>query len=159
IAHPIRFAADVQALRAVDVQADLGFVLEAIRLTRTHLGDRAGVIGICGAPFTLAAYLIEGGPSRDQVVARAFMRREPEAGHGLFRRISDAAVDYVAAQAAADADAIQVFDSWAGSLSAADYRTFVAPHTRRVLAAAPNTPIVHFATGSAHLLLELATAG
>jgi uroporphyrinogen decarboxylase len=159
IAHPVRSLADVRALRAVDVQADLGFVLEAIRLTGRHLGDAAGVIGICGAPFTLAAYLIEGGPSRDQVVARTFMRREPSAWHELLSRITDAAVDYVAAQADAGADAVQVFDSWAGSLSVADYRDFVAPYSRRVLAAAPATPSVHFATGSAHLLGELAAAG
>ncbi len=159
IAHPTRSLADVRALRAVDVDADLGFVLEAIRLTRRRVGDAAGVIGICGAPFTLAAYLIEGGPSRDQVVARAFMRREPGAWHELLGRITDAAVGYIAAQSAAGADAIQVFDSWAGSLTAADYRAFVAPHTRRVLAAAPATPIVHFATGSAHLLGALSAAG
>ena len=143
----------MERLRAVDVAADLGFVLEAIRLTRARLGDRAAVIGICGAPFTLAAYLIEGGPSRDQLVARAFMRREPRAWHALMEKLTDVAVDYVAAQAAAGAQVIQVFDSWAGSLSVADYRAFVAPHSRRVLAAAPaGTPVVHFATGSAHLL-------
>jgi uroporphyrinogen decarboxylase len=159
IASPVRSAQDVARLRSVDVEADLGFVLEAIRRTRAALGDSAGVIGICGAPFTLAAYLVEGGPSRDQLVARAFMRREPEAWNALLSRIAGAASEYVAAQARAGADAIQVFDSWAGSLSAADYRASVAPYSRRVLAAAPGTPIIHFATGSAHLLLDLAAAG
>lgn len=160
IASPVRSAADVGRLRAVDVNADLGFVLEAIRLTRARLAGRAAVIGIAGAPFTLAAYLIEGGPSRDQVVARAFMHREPQAWRALMEKLTVVAVEYVAAQAAARADVIQVFDSWAGSLSAADYATFVAPYSRRVLDAAPaGTPAVHFATGSAHLLGELAAAG
>lgn len=160
IAAPIRSATDVARLGAVDVPSDLGFVLEAIRLSRARLAGRAGVIGICGAPFTLAAYLIEGGPSRDQLVARAFMHHEPLAWHALMEKLTDVAVAYVAAQAVAGADVIQVFDSWAGSLSAADYRAFVAPYSRRVLAAAPAiTPLVHFATGSAHLLGELAAAG
>ena len=160
IAAPVRAAADVERLRPVDVASDLGFVLEAIRLVRTRLAGSAAVIGICGAPFTLAAYLIEGGPSRDQVVARAFMRREPQAWHALMEKLTVVSVAYVAAHAAAGADVIQVFDSWAGSLSAADYTEFVAPYSRRVLAAGPaGTPMVHFATGSGHLLAELAAAG
>ena len=162
IASPVRSAADVERLRTVDVASDLGFVLEAIRLVRARLAGRAAVIGICGAPFTLAAYLIEGGPSRDQAVARAFMRREPAAWHALMEKLTIVAVAYVAAQVAAGAEVIQVFDSWAGSLSAADYTTFVAPYSHRVLAAAPaaaGTPMVHFATGSGHLLRELAAAG
>src|SRR5262249_5082085 len=104
IAQPIRTAADVARLRDVDVATDLGFVLEAIRLTRSHLGDVAGVIGICGAPYTLACYLIEGGPSRDQLLARAFMRRDPVAWNDLLDRIATASVAYVAAQVAAGAD-------------------------------------------------------
>lgn len=160
IAAPVRTAADVDRLRSVDVAADLGFLMEAIRLARARLGTRAAVIGICGAPFTLAAYLIEGGPSRDQLVARSFMHREPTAWHRLMEKLTDVAVDYIAAQAAAGAQIIQVFDSWAGSLSVADYRTFVWPHSHRVLAATPvGTPLVHFATGSAHILGELASAG
>jgi uroporphyrinogen decarboxylase len=160
IAEPIRSADGVERLRAVDVASDLGFVLEAIRLARARLSGRAAVIGICGAPFTLAAYVIEGGPSRDQVTARAFMQREPAAWHALMTRLTDVAVDYIRAQADAGAEVIQVFDSWAGSLSRADYETYAAPYSRRVLSAAPaGTPTVHFATGSAHLLPSLAAAG
>jgi uroporphyrinogen decarboxylase len=160
IAEPIRSARDVDRLRSVDVASDLGFVLEAIRLSRAGLAGKAGVIGICAAPFTLAAYLIEGGPSRDQVAARAFMHREPAVWHALLTRLTDVTVDYVRAQAEAGAEVIQVFDSWAGSLSGADYEVFAAPYSRRVLAAAPaGTPTVHFATGSAHLLPSLAAAG
>jgi uroporphyrinogen decarboxylase len=160
IARPIRSAADVDGLRSVDVESDLGFVLEAIRRVRARLTGRAAVIGICGAPFTLAAYLIEGGPSRDQAVARAFMHREPGAWHLLMSRLADVGAAYVRAQADAGADVVQVFDSWAGSLSAADYEAFAAPYSRRVIAAAPEgTPVIHFATGSSHLLPALAAAG
>jgi uroporphyrinogen decarboxylase len=160
IAEPIRTREDVARLRDVDVAADLGFVLEAISLSRRELGDRAAVIGLCGGPFTLAAYLIEGGPSRDQLLARAFMLRDPETWHALMMRIAGVSVDYVLAQVAAGAQVIQVFDSWAGSLSARDYDTFVAPHAARVLAAAAaSVPVIHFAAGSAAMLESLAAAG
>jgi uroporphyrinogen decarboxylase len=160
IAEPIRSRDDVERLRAVDVRADLGFILEAISLSRHELGGRAAVIGICGGPFTLAAYLIEGGPSRDQLIARAFMHRDPDGWHALMTRITDVSVDYLAAQVEAGAQLVQVFDSWAGSLSAADYDTFVAPHARRVLAAvAPEVPVINFAAGSAAILESLAAAG
>ena len=160
IAEPIRSREDVARLQDVDVGADLGFVLEAISLSRRELGDKAAVIGICGGPFTLAAYLIEGGPSRDQLLARAFMHRDPETWHALMTRIADVSVDYVSAQVAAGAQVIQVFDSWAGSLSALDYDAFVAPHAARVLAAvAGSVPVIHFAAGSAAILESLAAAG
>ncbi len=160
IAEPIRNHEDVARLREVDVAADLGFVLQAISLSRRELGDRAAVIGICGGPFTLAAYLIEGGPSRDQLLARAFMHRDPETWHALMTRIADVSADYVAAQVAAGAQVIQVFDSWAGSLSARDYQAFVALHAARVLAAvAESVPVIHFAAGSSAILESLAAAG
>jgi uroporphyrinogen decarboxylase len=160
IAEPIQTREDVERLRAVDVAADLGFVLEAIVLSRQELGDRAAVIGICGGPFTLAAYLIEGGPSRDQLQARAFMHRDPETWHALMARIADVTVDYLRAQVAAGAQLVQVFDSWAGSLSARDYEAFVSPYAARVLAAvADSVPVIHFAAGSSAILESLAAAG
>jgi len=160
IAEPIRSREDLVRLRDVDVAADLGFVLEAISVSRRELGDRAAVIGICGGPFTLAAYLIEGGPSRDQLMARAFMHRDPETWHALMARIADVSVDYVAAQVAAGAQLVQVFDSWAGSLSARDYDVFVAPHAARVLGAvAESVPVIHFAAGSSAILESLVAAG
>ena len=158
IGHPVRTLADVAALRTVDVQADLGFVLEAIRLVRARLGDRAGVIGLAGGPFTIAAYLVEGGPSRDHLVAKRLMLSEPALWAAVLDRITDVTVDYVAAQAGAGAAVIQVFDSWAGALGPADYDRFVAPWTGRILAAirAAGVPAIHFAASGAALLERLA---
>jgi uroporphyrinogen decarboxylase len=158
IARPTRSADDVARLREVDIESDLGFVLDAIRLTRAELAGRAAVIGIAGGPFTLAAYLIEGGPSRDQLRARAFMYAETAAWHALLGRLADATRAYVRAQGAAGADVVQLFDSWAGSLTAAEYEAFVAPHARRILADAP-VPTIHYAARSIAILDALAAAG
>ncbi len=159
IADPIRTARDVTRLRAVDPRADLGFVLEAIALTRQALGGRAAVIGLAGGPFTLAAYLIEGGPSRDQLRARALMHAAPEAWDALLRHIADVTIGYLAAQVEAGAQVVQVFDTWAGSLSAADYVRFVRPHATRILAAIADVPVVHFAAGTSGMLEAFAGAG
>jgi uroporphyrinogen decarboxylase len=159
IADPVRTAADVARLRAVDSRSDLGFVLEAIALTRQALGHRAAVIGLAGGPFTLAAYLIEGGPSRDQLRARAFMHAAPDAWEALLRHIADVTIGYLQAQVQAGAQVIQVFDSWAGSLSAADYVRSVRPHAARILAAVRDVPVIHFASGTAGMLEAFAGAG
>jgi len=158
IAEPVRGPADVERLRTVDPAADLGFVLEAIRRVRTVLGERAAVIGLAGGPFTLAAYLIEGSPSRDQVHARAVMHGSPELWHALLGRIATATAVYVQAQAAAGADVVQVFDTWAASLTADEYAAFVAPHARRVVAAAP-VPTIHHVARSTTLLDAIASDG
>jgi uroporphyrinogen decarboxylase len=158
IDHPIRSAADVAALRPFD-PGDVSFTLDAIRLVRRDLDGRAGVIGFSGAPFTLACYLIEGRPSRDFAVAKAFMYREPEAWHDLMKRLSTMVAVYLRAQIDAGADVVQVFDSWVGGLGPADYRTFVQPHVRRIFAAVQGVPTIHFGTGTASLLELLADAG
>jgi uroporphyrinogen decarboxylase len=158
ISRPIRSAADVERLRAVDVATDLGFVLEAVGLARAGLADRAALIGIAGGPFTIAAYLIEGGPSRDQLAARRLAHAAPGVWAALLDRITDVTVDYVAAQVAAGAQVVQVFDSWAGSLSPDDYDRLVAPWSRRILDAvrAAGAPVIHFAAIGANLLERLA---
>jgi uroporphyrinogen decarboxylase len=158
IDHPIRSAADVAALRPFD-PGDVSFTLDAIRLVRRDLDGRAGVIGFSGAPFTLACYLIEGRPSRDFAVAKAFMYREPEAWHDLMKRLSTMVAVYLRAQIDAGADVVQLFDSWVGGLGPADYRTFVQPHVRRIFAAVQGVPTIHFGTGTASLLELLADAG
>jgi uroporphyrinogen decarboxylase len=159
IGHPVRTAVDVEALRPVDVEADLGFVLEAIRLVDARLGERAGVIGLAGGPFTIAAYLIEGGPSRDHVATKRLMLSEPALWTALLDRITAVTVDYVAAQGRAGAAVIQVFDSWAGSLGPADYDRYVAPWSRRILASIHDAgvPAIHFAASGSALLERLAT--
>ena len=154
IQRPLRTLADVEALRPVDPETDLGFVLAAIGLVRTGLAGRAAVIGIAGGPFPLAAYLIEGAPSRDQLAARALMHRDPATWQALLDRLADATAAYVAAQGRAGADVVQLFDTWAASLTAAEYAANVAPWTRRILAAA-SSPTIHHVARSEPLLDEL----
>ena len=159
IAAPIRSAADIGRLRPLDAEADLSFVMDAIRLVRRGLDGRAAVIGIVGAPFTLACYLIEGGPSRDHVVAKAFMYREPEAWSALMRLLTSSLAAYAVAQIRAGAQIVQLFDSWAGALGPRDYFNRVSLHTAQVLAAAEAVPTIHFVAGSAGILEIVADAG
>jgi uroporphyrinogen decarboxylase len=158
IEHPIRSLADVERLRAVDPEADLGFILEAIRRTREALGSTAAVIGLAGGPFTMAAYLVEGGPSRDHRVAKTMLFAAPAVWEALLDRITDATIGYVGAQVAAGAQAIQVFDSWAGSLAPRDYDRAVRPWTARILRAIreAGVPSIHYAAVGAALLDRLA---
>ena len=158
IERPMRSAADVAALRPFD-PAELSFTLDAIRLVRRELDGKAGVIGFSGAPFTLACYLIEGRPSRDYAIAKAFMYREPDAWHDLMGRLSTMIVDYLRAQVAAGAEVVQVFDSWVGGLGPADYAAFVQPHVRRIFDGLDGVPSIHFGTGTAALLELMAEAG
>jgi uroporphyrinogen decarboxylase len=158
IARPIRSAADVATLRPFD-PAGVSFTLDAIRLVRRELDGKAGVIGFSGAPFTLACYLIEGRPSRDFAIAKAFMYREPAAWHDLMERLAAMVIVYLRAQVRAGADVVQLFDSWVGGLGPSDYRNFAQPHVRRIFAALTDVPTIHFGTGTAALLELLAEAG
>jgi uroporphyrinogen decarboxylase len=156
VERPIRGRDDVAALRTTDPDER---VLEAIRVVRRELAPAKAVIGFCGAPFTVAGYLVEGRPSRDFARTKAFMYSEPEAWHALLDLLSEQFATYVAAQAAAGADVIQLFDSWVGALSPADYDEFVAPYSARILEAV-DVPTIHFGTGATEELLRaLARAG
>ena len=161
IARPIRSAADVTGLPDIDPVEGLGYVLEAVRAIRTALAGRVPLIGFAGAPFTLASYAIEGGGTRDFVTTKAFMYREPEAWHALLDRLATLVGRYLAAQAAAGAQAVQLFDSWVGCLAPEDYRRYVLPHSRTALrlAAESGVPTIHFGTGTATLLEAMAEAG
>ena len=159
IHNPIRSAADVARLRVIEPAEDVGFVMEAIRLVRRELDGRQAVIGFSGSPFTLACYLIEGRPSRDYATARALMYREPETWHELMRRLTEVVIRYLAAQVAAGAQLVQLFDSWVGALSPADYVTYVQPHVARIFGAIRDVPTIHFGTQTASLLEEMARAG
>ncbi|HZC74706.1 MAG TPA: uroporphyrinogen decarboxylase family protein, partial [Gaiellaceae bacterium] len=126
---------------------------------RRELDPENAVIGFCGGPFTVAGYLVEGRPSRDFVRTKSLMYREPATWHALMERLTEQIAPYGAATAAAGADAIQLFDSWVGALSVADYTEFVAPYSARVLEAA-GVPTIHFGTGTTtQLLAEMARAG
>lgn len=154
IAHPIRDASGVTALREIEPTGDVPYVLETIRLVKRELGPSRGVIGFAGAPFTLASYLIEGRPSRDFARTKAMMYSEPALWHSLMDRLTDIMTTYLRAQVAAGVDAIQLFDSWVGCLSAHDYAEFARPYSRRIFAALSETriPMIHFGTNTAALL-------
>lgn len=161
IGHPVRSATDVAALRPLEPEADLPFVLETVRLVRRELDGRVPLIGFAGAPFTLASYLIEGGASRDHVTTRRFMWWAPDAWHMLMDRLAEAVTAYLRAQVRAGAQALQLFDSWVGCLSPGDYREYVFPYSRRVLSALAEegVPVIHFGTGTAGLLEWMRDAG
>ncbi len=158
--NPVRTLEDVNKLRPVDPEADLGYVLDAIRILRSELKD-VPLIGFCGAPFTVASYLIEGGSSRELLKTKALMYAEPQTWHALMEKLSTVLNDYLVAQIRAGAQAVQVFDSWAGVLSPQDYKTFVLPYSQKVLQAAKNenVPVIHFGTNTATLLPLMKRAG
>lgn len=178
-AEPVRTRADVERCRAEfsaeRLQDALDPIREAVAITTSELGDTP-LIGFAGAPFTLAAYLVEGGPSRDHLRARSLMHSDPDTWRALLDWTADLSGAFLQAQIEAGASAVQLFDSWAGSLSADDYRAHVAPASRRTLDAVRHyryrdtelegytaldreVPIIHFAVGSGHLLEELAAVG
>ncbi|MFZ5890989.1 MAG: uroporphyrinogen decarboxylase [Myxococcota bacterium] len=154
--HPLRTRADIEALRPLDPEEGLGYVLQAIRLIRRELDGKTPLIGFAGAPFTLASYLIEGGKSSHYALTKRLMYREPEVWHLLMQKLSEMLRVYLRAQVAAGAQAVQLFDSWVGSLSPSDYRAFIQPHVRSILKDVETTgvPVIHFGTDTA-MLLEL----
>jgi uroporphyrinogen decarboxylase len=158
VERPVATAGDVEQLRVPDPEKAFAPVLEAVRLVRRELEPERAVIGFCGGPFTVAGYLVEGKPSRDFVKTKQLMFREPAVWHALMDKLAKTFAGYVAAKAAAGADAIQLFDSWVGVLSVADYEEFVAPYSARVIAAV-DVPTIHFGTGHTHLLGSMAAVG
>ncbi len=161
IEHPLQGDDDVARLRRFDPRVELGYVLDAIRLTRQELAGRVPLIGFAGAPFTLASYAIEGGPSRDFSRTKALMYGSPETWHRLCDLFATIVCDFVVAQVEAGAEAIQIFDSWVGALSGPDYREFALPHSARIFDALKPTgvPTIHFGTGTSAILADLAAAG
>ncbi len=158
IDRPIRSAQDAERLGVPEPEQSVPFVLEAVRLVREALAAEKAVIGFCGGPFTVAGYLVEGRPSRDFGAVKALMYREPETWHALMGKLTATFARYLGGQIAAGADVIQVFDSWVGVLSRADYEEFVAPYSRRLLHGV-DVPTIHFGTGTAHLLDLMEGAG
>ncbi|HEX2766339.1 MAG TPA: uroporphyrinogen decarboxylase [Candidatus Limnocylindria bacterium] len=156
---PIRSRADVDRLRPIEPETEVGFVMDAIRLVRRELDGRTAVIGFSGSPFTLACYLVEGRPSRDYANAKAFMFSEPEAWHALMDKLATVVIRYLNAQVAAGVHVVQLFDSWVGALSPADYVAYVQPHVRRIFSEVRGAPTIHFGTGAAALLEAMADAG
>jgi uroporphyrinogen decarboxylase len=158
--NPVRTLEDVKNLRRVDPESDLAYVMEAIRILRGALSG-VPLIGFCGAPFTVASYLIEGGSSREFLKTKTMMYSTPKVWHALMDKLSEVLSDYLVAQIRAGAQAVQVFDSWVGALSPVDYETFVLPYSQKVLKAAEamKVPVIHFGTNTTTLLLSMKRAG
>jgi uroporphyrinogen decarboxylase len=161
IGNPIRHAADVVRLRLFEPREALGHVLATIKLLRRELAERVPLIGFGGAPFTMASYAIEGGPSSTYQKTKTFMYSQPEAWHDLCDRFATVMADYLCAQIDAGVQAVQVFDSWAGQLSRGDYQEFALPHTKRIFdaLAGKGVPLIHFGVGTGAILPDLAAAG
>jgi len=160
IHNPVRNAADVGRLREVEDPGSLSFVYDAIALTRRELKPDVPLIGFCGAPFTLASYMIEGGGSKNYVHTKKLMYDDRGAWHATMSLIARALGKYLNAQIEAGAQAVQLFDSWVGCLSPDDYREFVLPHSRAVIQGVKTgVPVLHFGTGTGALLELMREAG
>ena len=160
IEKPVRSSKDIRDLRT-DRAAELGYVSEAVSLVAKHFAGRVPVIGFCGAPFTLASYMIEGGGSRNYVHAKKMMYNHPADWDTLMSKLVAVTCEYSAEQVRAGADAIQIFDSWVGCLSVEDYRRYVLPHVTGMVKTLKKTgaPIIYFGTDSATLLPAMKETG
>jgi uroporphyrinogen decarboxylase len=161
IDKPIRSIEDVQRLKLFEPREELSHVLSTIQLVRRELDERVPLIGFAGAPFTMASYAIEGGPSNNYSKTKAFINEQPAAWHQLCELFADIISDYLLAQVDAGAQAIQLFDSWVGTLSTSDYREFALPHSQKILSAVQSldVPVIHFGTGTSALLEVMTEAG
>ncbi len=160
IRRPVRSERDIAGLRPIDVDSAVPFVFETARRVTRALAGKVPLIGFAGAPFTVASYVVEGGPSRDYLHAKRLMYEAPEAWHRLMEILADATARYLNGQIAAGAQAVQIFDSWVGVLGSEDYRAFVQPHTQALIRAlTPGVPVIHFGTGTAALLPLMRAAG
>lgn len=167
--NPLQTPKDMSRLRKVDVEKDLGYVMDAIRLTRQKLNGRVPVIGFCGAPWTLMAYMIEGGGSKSWEKAKRWLFDYPDESRALLDRIATVCAEFLVAQIKAGAQLVQVFDSWAGELTPLDFRTFALPYLQKIAAEVRDTlscrsnsspPMIVFAKGAlGHSLPELVRSG
>jgi len=157
VERPVRTLSDVTSLRVIDAAEATPYLFEAIRGLRRDLDPETALVGFCGAPFTLASYLVEGRPSREHARAKAMMLGAPEMWARLMDTLVDVLARYLRAQVDAGVDVVQVFDSWAGALSPSDYERCVLPWSRRLFAMVNGVPRIHFATGNPALLGLLAS--
>jgi uroporphyrinogen decarboxylase len=160
IDRPVREAKHVKALKT-DRASELGYVAESVGKVAKHFGDKLPVIGFCGAPFTLASYMIEGGSSRNYLNTKKMMYNEPQAWEELVSKLVSVLAEYATQQARSGADALQVFDSWVGCLSVEDYRQYVLPQTQRLIEELKTSgvPVIYFGTDTASLLPDMQSTG
>ena len=161
IPRPVKNQKDIEKLRPVNAEEDLGFVGDAIRQVRKEISGKMPLIGFAGAPFTLCSYMIEGGKSRDFTTTKLMMFETPELWNLLMDKVCTMLVDYLKMQVKAGAQALQIFDSWVGCMSPQDYEKYIMPHTRRIISKLKETgvPIINFTTGTSTLLDSVAKAG
>lgn len=160
VMDPIRSKADVERLRVCRPEEDVPYVLDAVKLIRKELDGKVPLIGFSGAPFTLAAYMVEGKGSREFANLKRMMFAEPDIFNSLMVKVSDTVIAYLNAQAASGAQALQIFDTWGGILSPADYAKYVLPHSRRIIASLDKSvPVIHFVKGAGLMLDLVKTAG
>ncbi len=160
IHNPVRTAADVKKLKPIDAASQIDYLMKAIKLVLKELNGMVPLIGFSGAPFTLASYMIEGGGSRNYENAKAMMFSDPKTWHLFMEHLTVVIINYMNAQIDAGAQVVQLFDSWVGALGPSDYREFVLPHQKNVIAGVKKTvPLIHFAHGATHLLEMVAEAG
>ncbi len=160
IRNPVRTMADVKNLKPVDAAKSVDYLMKAIGIVLKELDCTVPLIGFSGAPFTLASYIIEGGGSRNYENAKAMMFAEPQAWHKLMEHLTGVITNYLNAQIDAGVQVVQLFDSWVGALGPSDYREFVLPHQKNVIAGIRKTvPLIHFAHGATHLLEMVSEAG
>jgi uroporphyrinogen decarboxylase len=157
IANPIRTAEDIERIRVVDPEEGTPYVLDAVRLLRSTLGDRAAALGFAGAPFTLACYLVDGHPTKEYPKTKAMMYGRPDLWQSLMGKLAEITGRYLEGQVRAGADVVQLFDSWLGLVDARSYREYVAPYTGAIFERLRGqVPTIHFSTGTGHLLEEIA---
>jgi uroporphyrinogen decarboxylase len=160
IHNPVRTMADVKKLKHVDTKESIGYLLKALKIVLDELGGKVPLIGFSGAPFTLASYIIEAGGSKEYANTKAMMFGDPTAWHKLMEHLTFVIIDYLNAQIDTGVQAVQLFDSWVGTLNVSDYREFVLPHQKNVIAGIKKSvPLIHFAHGAPHLLEAVAEAG
>lgn len=161
IGNPVRNQADVDNVRVIDAEEATPYVMEAIKLLRKELEGRVPLIGFSGAPFTLASYIIEGGGSKAYVECKKMMWQAPEVWHALMEKIAEVIIRYLKAQIKAGAQALQMFDSWVGTLSPVDYQEYVLPYSKKVLDALKDegVPVIHFANNASTMLELVKEAG
>ncbi len=160
IHNPVRTMADVEKLRPIDAASQIDYLMKAIKIVLKELDGKTPLIGFTGAPFTLASYIIEGGGSRNYEHAKAMMFSEPRTWHKLMEHLTGVIINYLNAQINMGVQVVQIFDSWVGALGPSDYREFVLPHQKNVIAGIKKTvPIIHFAHGATHLLEMVSEAG
>jgi len=161
IHNPVKNNSDIEALRVLEPEEDLDYVLKSLRLVRSEIDDVVPLIGFAGAPFTLASYAIEGGSSSNYLAAKNFMYRNPDGWNRLMRKLSNTIISFLKSQVQAGAQVVQIFDSWIGCLSPSDYREYVFPFMQDIFLALKeeDIPSIHFGTGTAGLLPLMAEAG